>query len=51
MDVKDFNPRNLQVRAVEDNRIVVEGKYQQVCDYCTLFLRVIMLKLNTLKNE
>lgn len=30
MDVRDFNPRNLQVRAVEDNRIVVEGKYQQV---------------------
>lgn len=29
MDVKDFNPRELQVRAVDD-RIVVEGGYQKV---------------------
>ncbi|XP_068207113.1 putative uncharacterized protein DDB_G0294196 isoform X2 [Palaemon carinicauda] len=29
MDVKDFNPRELQVRAVDD-RIVVEGAYQKV---------------------
>ena len=29
MDVKDFNPRELQVRAVDD-RIVVEGSYQKV---------------------
>ncbi|KAF2361206.1 Alpha crystallin/Hsp20 domain, partial [Trinorchestia longiramus] len=29
MDVKNFDPRNLQVRVVDDNRIVVEGKYQQ----------------------
>ncbi|XP_018007155.1 uncharacterized protein LOC108664965 isoform X2 [Hyalella azteca] len=29
MDVKNFDPRNLQVRVVDDNRIVVEGKYEQ----------------------
>ncbi|XP_050692671.1 WAS/WASL-interacting protein family member 2-like isoform X3 [Eriocheir sinensis] len=31
MDVKDFNPRELQVRAVDD-RIVVEGSYQKVSE-------------------
>ncbi|XP_063850222.1 mucin-2-like isoform X2 [Scylla paramamosain] len=31
MDVKDFNPRELQVRAVDD-RIVVEGSYQKTSD-------------------
>ncbi|XP_042238503.1 AT-rich interactive domain-containing protein 1A-like isoform X1 [Homarus americanus] len=31
MDVKDFNPRELQVRAV-DERIVVEGSYQKVSE-------------------
>lgn len=31
MDVKNFNPRDLQVRAVDD-RIVVEGAYQKVSE-------------------
>ncbi|KAK8731730.1 hypothetical protein OTU49_007446, partial [Cherax quadricarinatus] len=31
MDVKDFNPGELQVRAVDD-RIVVEGSYQKVSE-------------------
>lgn len=35
MDVKDFNPRELQVRAVDD-RIVVEGSYQKVSDFQVL---------------
>ena len=29
MDVKDFNPNDLQVKVVED-RVVVEGKYEKV---------------------
>ena len=29
MDVKDFNPNDLQVKVVE-NRVVVEGKYEKV---------------------
>ena len=33
MDVREFNPRDLQVRAMDDRRIVVEGKLHQVRVY------------------
>ena len=32
MDVRDFNPKELQVKAV-DNRVIVEGSYEKVTIY------------------
>ena len=49
MDVKDFNPNDLQVKVVDD-RVVVEGKYEKV-RLCFIIIQHSFFPVTSLKKR